>query len=182
MCHDVRASASVRCPGGVTDYSVSAAWAFEAWDGSPVLCALTAMKAPFSHLLFSTGGGGGGSDSRCGGRGEQCWTWCGRMEVRCGSQACASFAQTSAARLTRFVTNGVFASIARDGRHRPQQQRFRTGGVGSAEAGATATADLFNRTDLSACGGMSGREVVEQRSQVLPLVLILKQEGRVDTT
>ncbi|CAN0455283.1 unnamed protein product, partial [Hapterophycus canaliculatus] len=100
---DSRAAAAVECPVGNTDYAVSLAWVFEAWDGTPFLCALTAMKAPFSILSSGRGGGGGGGGQP---------SWCGRLEVRCGSRACLVFAERSPARLARFVTNGVFAPPA----------------------------------------------------------------------
>ncbi|CBJ33764.1 expressed unknown protein [Ectocarpus siliculosus] len=73
-CDDARSAAAVECPVGNTDYAVSSAWVFQAWDGTPVLCALTVMKAPFS-LLQASGGGGKGR----GGGGEQP-SWYGRLE------------------------------------------------------------------------------------------------------
>lgn len=188
-----RVLASVRCPGGNTDYAVSAAWAFEAWDGTPVLCALTAMKAPFSYVSPSssssasssyspsssspyavaaskgaasaassgsrTGDGwvGGGQD------GEQQQVWNGRMEFRCGSQACANFARSSSRRLTRFVTNGVFAPSVADGGEQGWQFQF-GGGAGATAPGTAPTGglngahvDWFSRTDVSLPGGRGGR-------------------------
>lgn len=205
---DPRASAVVRCPGGNTDYAVSAAWAFEAWDGSPVLCALTAMKTPFSYVFTASGkdsatrrNGDGGAVGCC----EQQQTWCGRMEVRCGSLACAGFAQTSSWRLTRFVTNGVFAPSG-DGREQRQQQLYHPGAgsilatpaVGGLNGGHV---DWFSRTDVSLPGGQGasrspvsapnspmaarrgdgGRDAIE-KAQVLSLVRALKIDGRVDAT
>lgn len=183
-----RVLASVRCPGGNTDYAVSAAWAFEAWDGTPILCALTAMKAPFSYVLpsssstpsslspssssphataaskgaalaASSGSRTGDGLERGGQDGEHQQAWSGRMEFRCGSQACASFAQSSSGRLTRFVTNGVFAPSAADDGRQGWQFHF-GGGAGAPAPGTSATGglngarvDWFSRTDVSLPGG-----------------------------
>ena len=97
---DARFAAAVACPGGTTDYAMSAAWAFEAWDGTPILCALTAIKAPFSFLpstLGRRGAGGGGRGAGGSASGAvrpaaaagRYTSWHGRLEVRCGSRACA---------------------------------------------------------------------------------------------
>ncbi|CAN0090629.1 unnamed protein product [Laminaria digitata] len=185
---DARIASAVACPGGNTDYAVSAAWAFEAWDGSPILCTLTAMKAPFSFLPptvgrrdASRGGGGGGSGTgsasgagRPAAAGGGHTSWHGRLEVRCGSRACADFAQSCSARLARFVTFGVFtppqSSTSRQRQQQLQQHQQQQydpfGGSFSAAAAAGGVLngqhpDWFSRTDTSAPGsggpGSSGR-------------------------
>lgn len=203
---DARVAAAIRCPGGNTDYNISAGWAFEAWDGTPVLCAVTAMKAPFSYILPSAtevkkgiaegGAGDGGSD-------EPRQAWRGRMEVRCGSQACALFTQNSAARLAQFVTNGVFAPLADDREWQHQQYHQGGGaavGMSAAVAGGLngAYVDCFSRTDV-ALPTWQGREGGSQgsvppsparggdheakgKAHVSRLVRILKKHGRVDST
>ncbi|CAN0022076.1 unnamed protein product [Sphacelaria rigidula] len=203
-----RVLASVRCPGGNTDYAVSAAWAFEAWDGTPVLCALTAMKAPFSGSRTGDGWVGGGQD------GEQQQVWNGRMEFRCGSQACANFARSSSRRLTRFVTNGVFAPSVADGGEQGWQFQF-GGGAGATAPGTAPTGglngahvDWFSRMDVSLPGGRGGRlpgsvtnspvggrggggsgngsggggRNAHEKAQILSLVGALRARGRIDTT
>lgn len=188
-CDDARAAAAVECPVGNTDYAVSSAWVFQACDGTPVLCALTAMKAPFS-LLHATGGGGKG---RGGGGGQP--SWYGRLEVRCGSRACLEFAQCSPKRLSTFVTNGVFAPPAAG----DQQQPGPFGGVFLPTApAATAVSgggglngphpDWFSRTDT--VGVPPPPCPPEQRAGVLPtdaakfkpLARVLRDQQRVDTT
>lgn len=193
---DPRVEASVECPGKNTDYAVSAAWAFEAWDGTPVLCAITAMKAPFAR---SFGGGiNGGSGGVMNRNASETWSWCGRMEVRCGSRACARFATISSARLTRFVTSGVFApsSTALDGQdehhHLPSLGASMVAPTGGGSYGGTR-ASVFSRTGLyspatdasSASSGspsLHSRPRVVSHEQVVPLVRTLKRAGYVDTT
>lgn len=221
---DARESASVRCPYGNTDYAVAAAWAFEAWDGTPLLCAITALKAPFSRPLHAeTGtqearvmmgsGRGGGVDN--GGAGDigapgQLWSWCGRMEVRCGSPACARFVPNSAGRLARFVTNGTFAlassTASRSYQHQHQHQLYNHARDNLAVATITpaggyhsgaATADGFSRTDLSCAakgggGSASGPALPPSASSprlrgvddahIRSLADRLQRLGRVDTT
>lgn len=189
-------AAAVVCPGGNTDYTVSAAWAFEAWDGTPVLCTLTAMKAPFS-LVPSVGVGRKDAGPGAAGGGQSCWY--GRVEVRCGSPACVDFAQSTSARLTRFVTNGVFAppppSPHGDGQQR-QHESYEGAFLPAANAGGSlngAHADWFSRTDTSVpgSGGMRASAppsrptvggVATDVWKVLPLVREVREKGCVDTT
>lgn len=187
---DSRAAAAVECPVGNTDYAVSLAWMFEAWDGTPFLCALTAMKAPFSVLPPGRGGGGGGQPS-----------WFGRLEVRCGSRACSEFAKRSPARLARFVTNGVFASpVAAEHKHQhPHLDPFGgafsptpavaavTGGGGGDSGGLNGTyPDWFSRTDTADVGSLAGGQSVgpfaTETEKVKPMVRALWEQRRVDTT
>lgn len=181
---DSRGAAAVVCPSGNTDYAVSAAWAFEAWDGTPVLCALTAMKAPFSSL--SPGGERGSKPS-----------WYGRLEVRCGSLACSEFAQCNPARLARFITNGVFSPPVAARQQEQQQDPF--GGAFLPTAAATPTAggggggglngshpDWFSRTDTAPPPTPSreqGKEAVVATAagSVKPLVRALWEGRRVNT-
>lgn len=188
---DARAAAAVECPVGNTDYAVSSAWVFQAWDGTPVLCALTAMKAPFSLLHAPQEGGGG----KGGGEGGGQPSWYGRLEVRCGSRACLEFAQCSPKRLANFVTNGVFAPPA-DGN---QQQPGPFGGTYLPTApAATAVSgggglngphpDWFSRTDT--VGVPPPPCPPEQKTEVFatdaanfkPLARVLRDQQRVDTT
>lgn len=186
---DARAAAAVACPFGNTDYAVSTAWAFEAWDGTPVLCALTAMKAPFSSLSPRGGAAAGGE------RGDKP-SWHGRLEVRCGSLACSEFAQCNPARLSRFVTNGVFSPPVPA--RQPQQQQDSFGGAflpataatqapGGAGGGLNGShPDWFSRTDTaplpSPSPGQGGVGVVQTATgNVKPLVRALWEGRRVDT-
>lgn len=179
---DARAAAAVACPFGNTDYAVSTAWAFEAWDGTPLLCALTAMKAPFSSL--PSGGGGpaaGGKPS-----------WHGRLEVRCGSLACSEFAQCNPARLARFVTNGVFSPPVAARQQEQQPDPFggaflpttATGGGGELN-GSLPHPDWFARTDTSPPLSSPEQEgegvVVASADKVKPLVRALWEGRHVDT-
>lgn len=181
---DSRAAAAVACPFGNTDYAVSTAWAFKAWDGTPVLCALTAMKAPFFLLPPAVGGGGGG-----GGRVGQP-SWYGRLEVRCGSHACSEFAQCNPARFARFITNGVFAPPV--AAHQQQQQQDPFGGAFLSTTPATMASaasgggglggphpDWFSRTDTAPAQG--GGTLASAAGKVKPLVHALWGQRRVDT-
>lgn len=185
---DTRAAAAVACPFGNTDYAVSAAWAFEAWDGTPILCALTAMKAPF----FSLPPGGGAAGGERGGKPS----WYGRLEVRCGSLACSEFAQCNPARLARFVTNGVFSPPVA-ARQQQQQDPFggaflpttttttlATGGGGGGLNGSHP--DWFSRTDTAPLPTSSPEQggdgvVATAVDKVKPLVRALWEKRRVDT-
>ena len=189
---DSRAAAAVDCPVGNTDYAVSTAWAFEAWDGTPVLCALTAMKAPFSlpPAARSPRGGGGG------GGGERRPSWHGRFEVRCGSHACSEFAECSPARLARFVTNGVFALPVASPQQQRQQDPFGGAFLPAASPAAAASGgggglngshpDWFSRTDTVAPTAGSpeqatGGVFATAPGEVKPLVQTLWRDLRVDT-
>ncbi len=189
---DSRAAAAVACPFGNTDYAVSTAWAFEAWDGTPVLCALTAMKAPFSLPPAAQAGGGGG---------EREPSWYGRFEVRCGSHACSEFAECNPTRLARFVTNGTFAPPVANPQQQQQQQQQQQrqqgdpfGGAflpaasaapASADSGALngSHPDWFSRTDTAASppGKAAGGILATAVGQVKPLVQTLWRDRRVDT-
>lgn len=195
------AAAAVACPGGNTDYAVSAAWAFEAWDGTPVLLALTAMKAPFSSLPAATPKAGSDAGGRGGGGGGGQASWYGRMEVRCGSPACLGFAQTSPAKLARFVTNGVFAPPRWDGEQQQRQQDSALGGFLPAVpapviAGGLGGShvDWFSQTDIGVpgSGGLPASKPLPPAATVggaittgdnmSSLVRALKEKGYVDTT
>lgn len=184
---DARVAAAVACPSGNTDYGVSVAWAFEAWDGTPVLCAVTAMKAPFS--LLPPAGERGGKPS-----------WHGRLEVRCSSLACSEFAQCNPARLARFVTNGVFSPPVAARQQGQQQDPFggaflpttgatpaTGGGSGGGSGGGGLNGshpDWFSRTDtVPMSSPEEGREgaVVTAADKVKPLVRALWEGRRVDT-
>ena len=189
---DARAAAAVPCPLGNTDYAVSTAWAFEAWDGTPVLCALTAIKAPFSSLPSGGGAGGAAGRERAG-----VPSWHGRLEVRCGSLACSEFARCNPARLARFVTNGVFSPPVAARQQAQQQDPF--GGAFLPTTAATPAPsgggygelngshpDWFSRTDTSppstsapAPGGAGG--VGTAADKIKPLVRALWEGRRVDT-
>ncbi|CAB1120325.1 unnamed protein product [Ectocarpus sp. CCAP 1310/34] len=188
-CDDARAAAAVECPVGNTDYAVSSAWVFQAWDGTPVLCALTAMKAPFS-LPHATGGGGKG---RGGGGGQP--SWYGRLEVRCGSRACLEFAQCSPKRLSTFVTNGVLAPPAAGNQQQPRpfnRDFLPTAPAANAVCGGGGLngphPDWFSRTDT--VGVPPPPCPLEQRAGVFatdaakfkPLARVLRDQQRVDTT
>eukprot|EP00903_Cladosiphon_okamuranus_P018229 g16768.t1 len=185
---DTRAAAAVACPFGNTDYAVSTAWAFEAWDGTPVLCALTAMKAPFSSL--PSGGGGAAAEGERGGEPS----WHGRLEVRCGSLACLEFAQCNPTRLARFVTNGVFSAPVRA--HQQEQQPDPFGGAFLPTTAATTVADgggefdgsysdWFCRTDTSPPSSSpeqgGGGVVLTAADKVRPLVRALWEGRHADT-
>lgn len=150
------AAATVACPIGASDYAMSIAWAFEAWDGTPVLCSLTAMKAPFSFAQPSRGHANGAAHQV----GEEQASWFGRMEVRCGSCACADFAQSSSARLARFVTNRVFETSSPAGDVSQQtdptthdasfSKMFMPSSLPLGRSGVNdAHPDWFSRTDTS---------------------------------
>lgn len=186
---DSRAAAAVACPAGNTDYAVSTAWAFEAWDGTPVLCALTAMKAPLCVLPAAFGGGGGGV-----GDGDGQPSWHGRLEVRCGSHACSEFAQCNPARFARFVTNGVFAPPMAT--HQQQQQQDPFGGAFLPATPATTSSagggggfggphpDWFSRTDTASTPSSpaQGEGVVASAvGKITPLVHALWGQQHVDT-
>lgn len=189
---DSRAAAAVACPAGNTDYAVSTAWAFEAWDGTPVLCALTAMKAPFCVLPTAFGGGGGGG----GGVGNGLPSWHGRLEVRCGSHACSEFAQCNPARFSHFVTNGMFAPPT--AAHQQQQQQDPFGGAFLPPTPATTASDgggggggyggphpdWFSRTDTAPvpCSPVQGEGVIASTAgKITPLVHALWGQRHVDT-
>lgn len=189
------ASATVACPRGNTDYAMSEAWALEAWDGTPVLVSLSAMKAPFAF-----------SFSFDYDRGQEKTSWFGRMEMRCASHACLDFAQTSPERLARFVTGGVF--FLRDTAEALQQQQqhvtsfggaFSTTALSGGKNGVRCSGDWFSRTDTSVPtppGGLSSGgsprssssslfvdDVASTgRSKLMPLVRALREHGFVDTT
>lgn len=187
------ASATVACPRGNTDYSMSKAWALEAWDGTPVLVSLSAMKAPFSFSFDDD-------------RGQENTSWFGRMEMRCASHACLDFAQTSPERLARFVTGGVF--FPQDTAEALQQQQqhvdsfsgaFSPMALNGGKNGVRCGGDWFSRTDTSVpappgglSSGVSPRSsssslfvddiATTGRSKLMPLVRALRENGFVDTT
>ena len=181
-CGSRAAMAAVACPRGNTDYAVSEAWAFEAWDGTPVLCTLTAMKAPFSFGAPTAGGyspiwgGAGGIVS-----------WFGRMEMRCGSYACLEFAQMSPDRLARFVTGGVF--LPRMVESQQQQQQLDSFGRGTDKVNS----DWFSRTDISAPEPLAQQsssalsstfreDAAATKGRIAALVRALREREYVDTT
>lgn len=181
-----RAAAAVACPFGNTDYAVSTAWAFEAWDGTPVLCALTAMKAPFCLLPPAFGGGGDG-----GGHVLQL-SWHGRLEVRCGSHACAEFAQCNPGRFTRFITNGVFTPPVTAHQQQQQQDPFVGAFLPTTQAMTASAAggvgglggphpDWFSRTDTSSLPTQGEDVATPIAGKIKPLVHTLWGQRRVDT-
>ncbi|CAM9253265.1 unnamed protein product, partial [Choristocarpus tenellus] len=107
---DVRTEARVQsCPGNISDYVASAAWAFETPEGGSILAVLSVIKTPlgtvtgpYNNTSLVAGAVGGG------GKGGGVHSWVGRLEVRCGSVASYSFARAAPGRLTRFITNEVF--------------------------------------------------------------------------
>lgn len=203
---DSRAAAAVECPFGNTDYALSAAWAFKAWDGTPVLCTLTAMKAPFSFMPASAGGVGGGRDAGSAVkrqiRGNQSPSWHGRMEVRCASLSYSEFAHSSSARLVRYITNDVFAlPFASSQTQQQQQQSDLFGGVISSSVAPAgigsglngAHVDWFSRTDISVPGSEgvvsnapplspTARGVVANLGKMRPLFRAVQGQACVDTT
>ena len=129
-----------------TDYSLTAAWAFETWQGSSIAAQLSAIKQPYGYTSNAA------DDSDAAGAAH---AWTGRLELRCSSHQCREAAAALAARLVAFITNEAFQLSS-----------------SSSSASSSSASDTACSTSLHVPGKVGlppYRSAAEGRQSVMPL-------------